>query len=58
MCAISASKNDPETHQYYIRKTEEGKNKMLVINNIRNKIVHRICACVRENKLFEVRTVA
>lgn len=58
MCAISASKNDPEIHKYYIRKTEEGKNKMLVINNIRNKIVHRICACVRENKLFEVRSVA
>lgn len=58
MCAISASKNDPEIHQYYIRKTDEGKNKMLVINNIRNKIIHRICACVRENKNFEVRSVA
>lgn len=58
MCAISASKNDPEIHQYYIRKTEEGKNKMLVINNIRNKIIHRICACVRENKFFEARSVA
>jgi transposase len=58
MWVISASKNDPEIHQYYIRKTEEGKNKMLVINNIRNKIVHRICACVRENKLFEARNIA
>lgn len=58
MCAISASKNDPEIHQYYIRKTQEGKNKMLVINNIRNKIVHRICACVREKKLFTLKDVA
>lgn len=29
MCAISASKNDPEIHQYYIRKTEKVKTKCL-----------------------------
>ena len=28
---------------------------MLVLNNVRNKIVHSICACVRQNRLYEVK---
>jgi transposase len=58
MCALSAITSDPELKIYYNRKVEEGKSKMLVINNVRNKLVHRICACVRENKMFEKRQVA
>nr|WP_315143837.1 transposase [uncultured Flavobacterium sp.] len=58
MCALSAVNHDPEMKEYFKRKVAEGKNKMLVINNIRNKLVHRICACIRENKKFEVRKAA
>lgn len=58
MCALSAITSDPELKHYFNRKVEEGKNKMLVINNVRNKLVHRVCACVRENKMFEKRQVA
>jgi transposase len=58
MCALSAITSDPELKIYYNRKVEEGKSKMLVINNVRNKLVHRICACIRENKMFEKRQVA
>lgn len=58
MCALTACKNDPEMRTYYKRKVEEGKAKMLVINNIRNKLVHRICACVRDNRSFEKRNAA
>ena len=58
MCALSAITSDPELKNYFNRKVEEGKNKMLVINNVRNKLVHRVCACVRENKMFEKRHVA
>jgi hypothetical protein len=58
MCALSAITSDPELKRYFKRKVEEGKNKMLVINNVRNKLIHRICACVRENKIFEKRQVA
>jgi transposase len=58
MCALSAVNHDPEMKEYFKRKVAEGKNKMLVINNIRNKLVHRICACIRENKTFEVRKAA
>lgn len=58
MCALSAITSDPELKHYYKRKVEEGKNKMLVINNIRNKLVHRISACVKNNKMYERREVA
>jgi transposase len=58
MCALSAITSDPELKKYFKRKVEEGKSKMLVINNVRNKLVHRVCACIRENKMFEKRQVA
>jgi transposase len=58
MCALSAITSDPELRHYYKRKVEEGKNKMLVINNVRNKLVHRISACVKNNKMYERREVA
>jgi hypothetical protein len=52
ICALSAITSDPELEQYFNRKVEEWKSKMFVINNVRNKLVHRVCACVRENKIF------
>ena len=58
MCALSAITSDPELKHYFNRKVEEGKSKMLVINNVRNKLVQRLCACIRENKIFEKRQVA
>lgn len=36
-----------EFKRYYNRKTEEGKNKMSVINAVRNKIIHRVIAVVK-----------
>lgn len=53
MSALSAIKMTGDLRVYYLRKVEEGKNKMSVINAVRNKIIHRVFACVRENKLFE-----
>jgi transposase len=58
MCALSAVTSDPELKIYYNRKVEEGKSKMLVINNVRNKLVHRLCACIKENRTFEKRQIA
>ena len=58
MCALSAVTYDPEMKAYYERKVAEWKSKMLVINNVRNKLVHRVCACIRENRIFEVRKTA
>lgn len=53
MCAISSIRADGELKEYFNKKVAEGKNKMLVINNVRNKLIHRICACVNKNKLYE-----
>jgi len=58
LCALSAATYDPEMKQYFQRKVEEGKNKMLVINNVRNKLIHRICACIRDNREFEKKLCA
>ena len=58
MCATSSITADPELKEYYNRKLEEGKNKKLVINYIKNKLVHRICACIRDNRVFEKRQIA
>ena len=54
LCATSAIAHDPELRGFYLRKVEEGKNKMSVINAVRNKIIHRIFACVNQNRMFEM----
>lgn len=53
MAAMSAVSCKGELRDYYLRKVEEGKNKMAVLNAVRNKIIHRIFACVRENRKYE-----
>lgn len=55
MAAMVASRVDPELKTCYSRKVAEGKNKMAVLNAIRNKWIHRICAVIRNQKMFEVR---
>ncbi|NQX86878.1 MAG: IS110 family transposase [Flavobacteriaceae bacterium] len=57
LCALVAIQYDPELKIYYNRKIEEGKSKMLVINNMRNKLVHRVCAVIKKQQHY-VRTVA
>jgi transposase len=58
MCAIVAIQHDPELKIYFQRKVKEGKNKMLVINAVRNKLVHRITAVVKRQTPFERRIAA
>lgn len=52
MSAISAIQADKELKQYYRKRVEEGKPKMLVLNIIRNKIVSRIFATVKRGTPF------
>jgi len=44
--AMNAVKIDPQLKEYYQKKVEEGKNKMSVLNAVRNKIIHRMFAVV------------
>lgn len=53
LAAMSAISTQGELRDYYLRKVEEGKNKMAVINAVRNKIIHRIFACVRDQRKYE-----
>lgn len=52
LCALSSIQYNPEMKVYFDRKVQEGKHKMLVLNNVRNKLLHRICACARENRRY------
>lgn len=49
---LSAMSAKGELKDYYLRKVEQGKNKMSVINAVRNKIIHRIFACVRDGRKY------
>ena len=47
MCALNAKRWDTEISIYYEKKVAEGKNKMLVMNNVRNKLLHRVFAVIK-----------
>lgn len=53
MAALSVVSGKGEMASYYHRKVEQGKNKMLVLNAVRNKIIHRVFACIRDNRQYE-----
>jgi len=40
-------------HDYFNRKVGEGKNKMSVINAIRNKLIHILMACIKNNTMYD-----
>lgn len=51
--AKSAVIHDEELRLYYQRKIAEGKKWQLVINNVRNKLVSRVFAVVRNRKAYD-----
>jgi transposase len=53
MGAMSIVSRDPELRDYYQRKIAQGKNKMLVINAVRNKIIHRLCAVIKRGYAYQ-----
>ena len=52
MCALVAIRHDKELKTYYERKVAEGKSKMLVINNVRCKLLARIFAIINRKTTF------
>jgi transposase len=54
MAAMTVATNcHGELSEYYARKVAEGKNKMLVLNAIRAKLIARMFAVIRDNKPYE-----
>jgi transposase len=52
LCALSAIQHDKELKAYYERKILAKKNKMSVINAVRNKLVLRMFAVLRDDRDF------
>ena len=44
---------DPEMKAYFERKVAEGKNKMNVINAVRNKLIHRVFTAIRDERNYK-----
>jgi transposase len=53
MSALAAIQMKGDLQDYYQRKVAEGKNRMCVLNAVRNKIVLRMFACVKQNRVFQ-----
>ena len=52
LAAMSAIRLNNDLAIYYKRKVAEGKNKMSVLNAIRNKIIHRVFAVIKNQKKY------
>lgn len=53
LAAMSAIQWCEELRAYYLRKVEAGKNKMAVINAVRNKLISRVYACIKQQRLYQ-----
>jgi transposase len=52
LCALSAIQHCAELKQYYLRKKQQGKHSMSVLNAVRNKIVLRAAAVINHQKKY------
>jgi transposase len=53
MAALVAIQFNEDLKAYYHRKLLENKNKMSIINAVRNKLIWRIFACVNQNRPYQ-----
>jgi len=52
MCALTAKRTDKQLNAYWERKIKEEKNKMLILNNIRNKLLSRVFAVINRQQPY------
>ncbi|PWN59932.1 transposase, partial [Chryseobacterium viscerum] len=52
MASLAAIKHDAEIKNYYERKKQEGKHSLLIINNVKCKIISRAFAVIFRNTPF------
>ena len=53
LAAMSAIRLKNDLREYYLRKVAQGKNKMSVLNAVRNKIIHRIFAVIKHQSPYQ-----
>lgn len=53
MGAISAIQHSPEMKSYYERRVALGKEKMSVVNVVRNKLISRVFVCITQQRPYE-----
>ena len=53
LAALSAVRWCAPLKAYYARKVAEGKPKLLVLNNVRNKLVHLLFACAQRGQKYD-----
>ena len=53
LAAICAIRMTGDLKTYYERKVAAGKNKMSVMGSMRNKVILRVFACVRNNRVYQ-----
>ena len=51
--SVSLMTHNKEMREYAEKKRREGKSNGCIINNIRNKTLHRLFAVIRNNRIFE-----
>lgn len=56
MASLTAVKLDPDLKAYYERKVAEGKNKMSVLNAVKNKLLARVVAVVNKQQEYVKKT--
>ena len=54
LAAMSVCKTKGELGEYYRRKIAEGKNKMSVLNALRNKLIQRMCAVINRQEPYQL----
>ena len=55
MAAMRSVRMNNELQSYYQRKVEEGKNKMSVLNAVRNKLIHIAMALIKNKTYYQNR---
>lgn len=53
LCAMSAIQYDQELKLYYLRKGDEGKNNMSIINAVKSKILLRVAAVINNQTAYK-----
>ena len=53
LAAMAAVKSKSDIKEFYQRKLAQGKNKMSAINAVRNKLISRIYACIKNERMYQ-----